>query len=120
MNFGIETLASGQTLVFCLAIYAFVWCFRKLVEGIGRKTRIRYSYYWREVALPVLPSVIGAIAGATMSFFPYPEGLSHPGSRTLYGLVCGFASGLVYKIALSIVRKLWPGALPSTPSDGSS
>lgn len=118
-TFGIETLATPATLIFCLGVYAILFLVRKLAEGLFKKYKLADNYYWREIVLPTLPSLIGVGFGLGMKTFPFPEGLTHWGPRALYGLVCGFASALVYKIALSIVRKLWPGALPSTPGDDS-
>lgn len=119
MNFGIDTLATPATLLFCIGVYAILFILRKVLEGLLKKYDFANNYYWREVVLPILPSVIGVVCGVGMKFFPFPEGFTHWGPRALYGLVCGFASALVYKIAMSIVRKLWPGATPSTPADGS-
>lgn len=119
MNFGIEQLATYQTLVFCIGVYAILFILRKVLEGVFRKQDLANRYYWREVLLPVLPSLIGMGMGIGMKFFPFPEGFTHWGQRALYGLVCGFASALVYKIAISIVRKQWPGTLPSIPGDES-
>jgi hypothetical protein len=115
MNFGIDTLATPATLILCMSIYAIVFCARRVLEGALRKYKFADNWFWRELALPVMPSVVGAVLGAFAKFFPFPEGFTHWGSRALFGLVCGFVSALVYKIALSIVRKLWPGVLPSTP-----
>lgn len=117
MDFGIQSLATLQTLIFCLFVYAVVFCLRKIAEGAGRKWDIRNNFYWREVALPVLPALVGAVTGVCFTSMAYPEGFGTVGARSIFGLVCGFASGLVYKIALSIVRKLWLGATPPQSGD---
>jgi hypothetical protein len=117
MDFGIETLATPATMIFCLSVYAVVFCIRKIVEGVGRRWDVANGHVWRGILLPLLPCLVGVGGGAAMPFFPYPEGITHWGARALFGLVCGFTSATVYQIAISIVRKQWPGVLPQSAGD---
>jgi hypothetical protein len=116
MNFGIDSLASWATLLFCMGVYITVFLIRRAAELLIKG--LVNNFYWRELVLLLLPPLLGVLLGVGLSTgFSYPEGISGWKARALYGLVCGFSSGMVYKIALSIVRRLWPGLPLSTPAD---
>lgn len=119
MDFDITQFATPGFIIFCLAIYAVSFSLRKILEVAFSKWNLAGRYFWREAALVALPVLVGLVIGAFLKTFPYPEGFTGRGSHMLYGLVCGLSSSLVYRVVTSLVRKLWPGATPSTPADGS-
>lgn len=108
MDPAIDSLLTWPTLLLSIGIYVVVRVIRRLVEGGLSRYRVKANFYWREVAVPILPIVVGALWGAVHANFPYPEGLNGRGSHALYGIVCGFFSGLVYRIITSFVGKKWP------------
>jgi hypothetical protein len=108
MEPSIDSLLTWPTLLLSIGIYVVVRVIRRIVEGGLFRHRLRDKFYWREVIVPIFPVVVGAIWGAVHTNFPYPEGLNGRGSHALYGLVCGFFSGLVYRIITSVVGKRWP------------
>jgi hypothetical protein len=107
MEVGLDTLLGWQTVLLALGVYAFCVTLRKLLEGLFRKYALATNSYWRDVLLPVLPPLAGAIWGAVNLKYPYPVGLNGRMSHALYGLVCGFFSALIYRIVKSLMVKKW-------------
>jgi hypothetical protein len=121
MEIGLDTFLGWggllPTVLLTLGIYAICVTLRKAAEGIFYKYDLARNTYWRDVALPVLPPFIGMLCGLA-SKFPYPSAISGRMSHVLYGLLCGFFSGHVYRFVKGLVVKKWGIQLDGPPSSG--
>lgn len=100
--------AIWQSGLFSIAVYAAVAVVRSLVEL--PLPQVTGSKYWRGLALPTLPLLIGAVVAVACYDYPYPAGIDSASSRALFGLVCGFMSGWTYRILKTIIAARWPAA----------
>lgn len=91
------------TLVFCLGIYFAVFVVRKIVAGVSPK--VEGSHYWREVVMPIMPVIFGALASLAATKYPLPAFISSTSSRLFLGAVMGGASGWTYKIFKALIKK---------------
>jgi drug/metabolite transporter (DMT)-like permease len=98
----LEQLFTIANIIFCLVIALLVWAMRWLVEKRIWKNAVN-TKWWSEFFMHLAPLGVGAALAASISEYPYPEGFSSLGSRLLYGVVCGMASGTVFRIA----KKMW-------------
>lgn len=102
-----ETLVSWQFVLFCLGIAAVTFVVRKIVEVLildnPKMPGSKSSKFWTELFLPVFPVIFGTITAYFLTQYPYPTDLNSMGARTVFGLVSGFSSGLVYRIVKSFV-----------------
>jgi len=111
MNFGIDTLLNWQTLVFGTAVWIIVMGIRRVLEIAFRK--LAGSYYWQELALPILPLLVGTVGALLLVMYPYPGGIKAASARALYGLVCGFFSAKLYRIFKASIDRFQPGDPPT-------
>lgn len=104
MDTVLQALLSWQFVLFALAIAALTFVIRKVVEfaldnpNIPTGKMTKEDRLWKELILPILPVVLGAVAGFLAKKYPFPDGLSNPSARIAFGLVAGLLSGLVYRV----------------------
>ncbi len=104
----LNNLLTVQFIIFCLSLSAITFVIRKLVEFYvldnpkmpGSKT----SKFWTSLFLPIAPIVNGALFGAYMTQFPYPDGITSFGSRVLFGLMAGLVSAHVYRVIKGLLK----------------
>lgn len=99
--------------VLCVGIYLLAFALRRVVETLV--PRAASNRFWTELALPVLPLLIGAGVCLALKSFPYPAGLTAWGWRALVGICCGGFSGFLYRIAKAFFTK---AGGPDTGSGG--
>lgn len=105
-------ILTWQFVFFSLSIAAVMFVVKKTAEYLmSRSSSLpnKDSKIWTDLLLPVLPIVIGALAGLLFKKFPYPDGLTTTSSRIIFGLVAGLLSTLVYRVAKSFLfQKIMP------------
>lgn len=95
----LQTLLSWQFIIFGLAIAAIVFVFRKFIDFfLIKDTTSKWSKFWNDLMLPILPVILGPTAGFIFKTYPYPVGLVSTGDRIVFGLVSGLMSTLLYRI----------------------
>lgn len=102
MEIGLDQLFSFPNLVFCLVVSVLVLIQRKLIEEVLWKNSVN-NKWWNELCLPLAPMGTGALLAGLIAQYPYPEGFDVFWGRVFFGIVCGMASGTVYRIA----KKMW-------------
>ena len=92
---------SASFIFFALALFAITFVIRTIVEYFwkGAKT----SPPWNGLVLPLLPIVLGAIAGFFIKMYPDPLGASLS-AREVFSVAAGLLSGLVYKLIKGYVK----------------
>lgn len=112
MDLNVIASSAGPPIVFMLAIWFLTLGFRRVLEktwpSITNKT------FWKEVFLPLMPPVLGAICAVVMYKFPFLDKLPSMGTRAFYGFVAGGCSGFLYRILKAVVKKTY-GVELSTP-----
>jgi uncharacterized membrane protein len=106
MDAAIQTLLSWQFLMFCLAIAAMTFVFRKFIEYFIHKYMKNCHKFWSEVALPTIPVLLGGLIGFFVKEYPFPSDIQTASGRVFFGLVAGMFSGLVYRLAKSYLNKM--------------
>lgn len=108
-------------IAFCLVVSVLVWAQRKGLELAFPK--IKEHIVWRDFFLPLGPAATGAILGGVITNYPFPASLTSLAGRIFCGVVCGLASGTVYRILKKfLAEKLGPTAgqpaagQPTTPA----
>lgn len=97
----LQALLSISFVFACLAIAAATFIIRQFVEFILDKPWIpatKASVVWKGLILPILPVLLGAFFGYFNNTYSYPECLNSCSGRTVFGLVAGLFSGLVYRV----------------------
>lgn len=105
-----EIFLSWQTTLLCLGLFGIVFGIRKIIEGSF--ARVKSSKWWNEVAVPVLPLLVGLLFCLFAKKFPYPAAIQVTSVRILYGVGCGLVSGWIYARAKAFLK-------PTTPEDPS-
>jgi|SRR5579885_1531179 len=132
MDTVLQALLSWQFVLFALAIAALTFVIRKVVEfaldnpNIPTGKMTKEDRLWKELILPILPVVLGAVAGFLAKKYPFPDGLTNPSARIAFGLVAGLLSGLVYRVikgtlaakVAAVVGVAAPPASPTPPAAG--
>lgn len=127
----IETL--GGEVFYKHVIAAFVFAMvvnivsaivRKIVEVISPSLK-DHSFVktkvWRELLLPTLPVIIGALLALAIVSFPYPEVFAKTAiMRVIYGMLAGFFSTWAYRIIKTLVQRKWNVELPDAAGTSSS
>lgn len=113
MSANIEAIFSATTILFSLVIWALTLTLRRIVDGLLKLKKWEEASVWRDIILPTLPIAIGVLLALLLTDLPHPEGWESRGARVLYGLVCGFFSGNVYRIVQGMGAK-WSGSLSSS------
>lgn len=91
------------TLLFSLFVAFAVVLVRKVVERVWEGAK--RSWWWNEIALYLLPMLLGAVTALAFRQYPFPELVKAASTRFVYGVVCGGFSGFVYKMAKSVLKK---------------
>lgn len=102
----LQALLSWQFIFFGLAIAAIVFVTRKFVEyGLDNcKSLSKESKFWNDLILPVYPIFLGPFLAIFLKSFPYPDGLGATGgTRTIWGLVAGLLSTVLYRVVKSLL-----------------
>lgn len=89
-----DLFGNWQSLALALCIYALTEGARRFVQSVWKGWRTNKLY--TEFLLWVMPMAWGAILGAFMRAFPWPEVLNTRSSRMVYGVVLGMFCTLVY------------------------
>ena len=97
----LEMLLSWQFIVFALAIAALIFVIRQSVEYFIVKLKIKKI--WNNLFLPILPVIVGGLLGFLLKTYPYPNGVTTIEGRTIFGLVAGLMSGLLYRVIKSLL-----------------
>jgi hypothetical protein len=120
----LQALMSWQFVLFALAIAAFTFVVRKVVEfaidspSIPTGKMSKHDRFWTELVLPVLPVVLGGGAGFLAKMYPFPDGITSGSARIAFGLVAGLLSGLIYRIINSMLTSKLAAVMPPvTPED---
>lgn len=98
-------------LAFSMVVNILCAVFRKVVESI--KPSVKVAGSWRELWLPIMPIVFGAVLAMSLASFPYPEAFGATvAMRAVYGVLVGFFSTWAYRIVKTIVQRKWDVQLP--------
>jgi uncharacterized membrane protein len=97
----LSQLFSWQFMLFCLGIAAITFVVRSTVEHTY--VILAQKKIWKELILPIFPVITGALIGAAATSYPYPEGFDSTSGRTMFGLVAGLLSGLLYRVIKSLL-----------------
>lgn len=97
----LSQLFGWQFMLFCLGIASITFVVRSTVEHllVGAKN-IRV---WKELILPIFPVIVGALVSGFATSYPYPDGFDSTSGRTMFGLVAGLLSGLLYRVIKSLL-----------------
>jgi hypothetical protein len=107
-------------VLWCLAIYGFVYVFRTLLEAV-QKFDLKDKVLWRSGILPVTPVLVGALSGLipSMSFFcPAILGTAIF-NHVIFGGCCGLCSGWVYTRVQDLIKN-WKISTDSNTSNTST
>jgi len=112
-----QSLLTAESLVLCIVIALAVLVSRRIVQAVAKKVaRIfpdKWEPYWvelwRENVLPYMPAGMGAAIGWLVEGYPYPGVFAESvAGRVFLGIVCGLASGLVYRHVKRLAKKKMP------------
>lgn len=98
----LAALFSWQFVLLSLFIAGITFIVRLVMEYY--KENLKDQKFWRDVFLPIFPLVLGVVIGATMSKYPYPDGLVSIGGRIVFGMVAGMFSGLVFRVMNAMLK----------------
>ena len=120
----LQALLSWQFVLFALAIAAFTFVARKVVEfaidspSIPTGKMTKNDRFWTELVLPILPVVLGGGGGYLAKMYPFPDGITSASARIAFGLVAGLLSGLLYRIIKGILASKLAAIVPAgNPED---
>ena len=111
MNEIINVFLSLGFVFACLSIVSITAIIRQFVEFFLDKPWFpgsKFSVIYREILLPILPLILGIIAGVTIEKYPYPTELIGSGGRVIFWIVAGLLSGLIYKMIKGALVKQLP------------
>jgi xanthosine utilization system XapX-like protein len=97
----LSQLFGWQFMLFCLGIASITFVVRSTVEHL--LSNAKEIKVWKELILPIFPVVVGAIFSLLATSYPYPEGFDSASGRTMFGLVAGLLSGLLYRVIKSLL-----------------
>lgn len=120
MEDSIMQFLSWQFVLFCLALAAITFVVRRFVEYFEKD--VPDLKLWNDLILPILPVFLGGGIASLVTMYPYPEGLHSVVSRGIWGTVAGLLSGLVYRVAKTLLSAKLKVSLPNeteTPIDES-
>lgn len=112
-----NSLLTAETLVLCIVIAVTVLVLRRLIEGIAKRVAKVFPdkwepfwiELWRENILPYMPAGTGAAIGWLVEGYPWPGVFAESvAGRIFLGIVCGLASGLVYRHVKRLAKKKLP------------
>lgn len=106
MDSAIQILLSWQFLILCLGVASVTFVFRKLFDFLILKYFKNGQKFWSEVAVPILPVVVGGCIAKFVEQYPYPEDINTQSGKMFFGLIAGMFSGLVYRVAKSYLSKI--------------
>jgi hypothetical protein len=103
-------IVTWPVVLFCIGLSIITQVVKKVVERqIDAEKRPKTYWWWREVVLPIIPSILGATLTLTFKEYPLPTILSaSKGLRIFFGMGAGMASGTVYQV----MKKALVGYLP--------
>lgn len=85
----------------------------------GSVYKTRFGLWWNSVILYAIPVVFGAGVGALGKWTNYlvPEGMTTMGGAILWGVVVGWFSSFLYKVARKLLKDKTGVELPAGPGD---
>ncbi len=114
-----DTFANTQTIIFCLGVGLIIYMVRTLLEY--QWPSLKTNRWWREIALPFSPILLGIALTLLAKNFPFPamvqQGVAHSSlySKFTYGGICGVASGWVFSRFRSWLASNQVNNLPEVP-----
>ena len=106
--------------VFALVVYALSELSRRFAEFIHPKLldqELLRGKVWRELALPIVPVLIGMLLVLFLPNFPTPLEFNVWAGRMMYGALLGFFSTWVYRILKAVLQRKWEVVLPDFGSN---
>ncbi len=101
-------------IIFSLAIAALNFIIKTIVEYVDKAPKS--LELWENVVLMVLPIIVGGLAGAMITSYPYPIGFTSAISRVIFGVVAGLLAGTLGRVVISMLRLLAQNATnPTAP-----
>jgi hypothetical protein len=111
----------GAAFVFAMCVNILSGLLRKLIELIHphlKNEDLVRTRLWRELILPTIPVLLGALLALCLVSFPYPEVFTvSVAMRVVYGLLAGFFSTWAYRIIKTLVQRKWNVALPDLATE---
>jgi hypothetical protein len=101
---GLSIFFRWEPILFGMAVFSIILVLRRIVEGSYEP--IKGNHWWK-VFLSVAPALVGVLLSLT-SIMPIPKDMQR--YETLYGLVIGMFSGVIYRIVKATIRSKWPNA----------
>lgn len=93
-----------NVFLFCFGVLVLTAIVKRVLNGVlTRNPHPSLTYYWKKVLLPILPLVVGGIAGRVMTKYPYPPLVVENGVRVFFGFSCGLFSGFLYSLAKALL-----------------
>lgn len=91
----LAAFVNPQTIILCLGVWIITYSIRTIVEALWRGAK--GNIIWEEIFVPLGAIGNGAIFGAVLKTFVWPDVVGHSLSgRMMYGAICGVFSGFVY------------------------
>ena len=121
----LQALLSWQFVLFALAISAFTFVAKQIVEfaidnpSSPTGNMSKNGRFWTQLVLPILPVVLGGSAGYLAKMYPFPDGISSGSARIAFGLVAGLLSGLVYRVIRGTLANKLAGLVDPTDKPSS-
>ena len=120
----LAVLFGWQFVLFSLAVATVMYVIRIIVDYVLTNYKIDPSKpkLWNDLIMPILPVILGTLAGIFFTSFPYPDGLTTRGDRIIFGLVAGLLSTLLYRVFKALLYQKMqalvqalPGAIAPAP-----
>lgn len=100
-----------QFIALCVGITAVTFIFRTVVEYLvlnnPKLPGNSASRFWRDLALPLFPVLLGILFAISAKSFPYPGVINEFYSKFLFGISAGLFSPTLYRV---IKAFLWKNA----------
>lgn len=106
-----------HTAAFIIGCYILTWLTRRLFETWKpdlkpiKKNRTEvyktnFARWWNSFILYLIPPVWGVVAGLLLfSHLTWPKGFESLQAVTFFGMVCGWLSGMLYKLFVKALLK---------------
>lgn len=100
MDTVLETFLTWQFILFCLAVTAFTYVVRIVVDYIlnSKGIIVKQCKLWSDMILPILPIVVGSVSAFFAKQYPYPVEIHTTSGRIAYGLVVGLLATSCWRV----------------------
>jgi hypothetical protein len=116
MNEFLAVFLTWQFLVLCVGIAAITFVIRTLVEYFilnnPKMPGNSSSRFWRDVALVILPILLGIVFPLIGRDFPYPLAIVDSSSKFLFSSSAGLLSPTLYRVIKAL---LWKNVSETAP-----